>query len=375
MICAIATDVIGVSDVIHLAKPFFGDEEKQAVMDVLDSGMIASGAAVEEFQSKFTRYCGVKYGIAASSGTTALEVMLRAAGIGNGDKVLTTPFSFIASTNCILYTGAMPVFADIDPHTFNISPETVEEKLKTDPDVRAILIVHLFGHPCDMDAFVTLAEKYDVLLFEDCAQAHGALYKGKKAGSFGCASAFSFYPTKNMTTSEGGIVVTDNEDLAERAKLLINHGMKVRYYHDEIGYNYRMTNIAAAIGLRQLEKLEGFNQKRGEIASFYGNEIHNPLVSHPVSQSYGSHCFHQYSILVFDGKRDALVKHLNDKKIACGVFYPVSIPEQACYRHMNFETDFTVTDKIKKEILSLPMHPQLTEEDLCAVAEAVNQFQ
>ena len=272
---------------IHLAKPFFGSEEKQAVMDVLDSGMIASGAAVEEFQAKFAKYCGAPFGVAASSGTTALEVMLRAAGIGKGDRVLTTPFSFIASTNCILHAGAEPVFADIDPVSFNLSPEAAEEKLKADPGVKAILLVHLFGHPCDMDAFAALAEKYGVTLFEDCAQAHGAAHKGKKAGSFGAAAAFSFYPTKNMTTSEGGIVVTDSEEIAGRARLLVNHGMKTRYYHDEIGYNYRMTNIAAAIGLCQLEKLEGFNEKRRGVAAFYGSRINNPIVSLPVSHESG----------------------------------------------------------------------------------------
>ena len=359
---------------IHLAKPFFDNDEKQAVMNVLDSGLIASGEVVDEFQSKFANYCGMGYGVATSSGTTALEVMLRAAGISKGDKVLTTPFSFIASTNCILYAGAVPVFADIDPVTFNISPEAAEEKLQADPDIRAILLVHLFGHPCDMDAFTMLAKKHNVLLFEDCAQAHGALHNGKKAGSFGIASAFSFYPTKNMTTSEGGIVVTDNEDIAKRAKLLINHGMKVRYYHEEIGYNYRMTNIAAAIGLCQLEKLEGFNEKRRGIASFYRSNINNPLVTHPSASKNIMHCFHQYSVLVGEGKRDMLVKHLNNCGIACGIFYPLSIPEQACYKHMKFETDFAITDKIKREILSLPMHPQLTDADLNVVADAVNQY-
>ena len=359
---------------IHLAKPCFGIEEKQAVLDVLDSGMVASGAIVDEFQSKFSKYCGVEYGVATSSGTTALEAMLRAAGIGKGDRVLTTPFSFIASTNCILYTGAVPVFADINPATFNISHMAAEEKLRKDPDIKAILIVHLFGHPCAMDAFTLLAKKYNVLLFEDCAQAHGALYSGEKVGSFGTASAFSFYPTKNMTTSEGGIVVTDNEEIAKRAKLLINHGMNVRYYHDEIGYNYRMTNIAAAIGLCQLDKLEGFNEKRRDIASFYSGHIDNPLVTHPSTTKNHTHCFHQYSVLVGEGKRDALVKHLNSSGIACGIFYPLSIPEQACYNHLNFETDFAIANKIKHKILSLPMHPQLTGVELHAVAEAVNDF-
>ena len=359
---------------IHLAKPCFGDEEKQAVMDVLDSGLIASGEVVDEFQAKFAQCCEAGYGVAASSGTTALEVMLRAAGIGSGDKVLTTPFSFIASANCIIYTGATPVFADIDPVSFNLSPAAAEEKLKTDPDIKAVLLVHLFGHPCDMDAFMYLAKKYNVMIFEDCAQAHGAEYKGKKTGSFGLASAFSFYPTKNMTTSEGGMVVTDNEEIAQKVKLLVNHGMKVRYYHDEIGYNFRMTNIAAGIGLCQLEKLDGFNEKRKSIAAFYGSNIRHPIVTHPSASENRSHCFHQYSVLVGEGKRDALVKHLNENRIASGIFYPLLIPEQACYRHYNFDTEFKNAGRIKNEILSLPMHPQLTEVELFTVADTVNQF-
>jgi len=301
--------------------------------------------------------------------------MLRAAGIGKGDKVLTTPFSFIASTNCIVYVGGVPVFADIDPVSFNITPETAEEKLKAEPDIKAILLVHLFGHPCNMDAFVALAKKYNVLLFEDCAQAHGSLYNGKKVGSFGDAAAFSFYPTKNMTTSEGGIVVTGNAKMADNAKIIINHGMRTRYYHDEIGYNYRMTNIAAAIGLCQLDKLDGFNKKRDEIAQFYEKNIKNPLVTKPTVLYDGFHCFHQYSVLVDEKKRDSFVSHLQENKVGCSIFYPLSIPEQACYASFNFNTNLPVTNKIKMQIVSLPIHPQLTQDELKKVAEVVNSFE
>ena len=239
---------------ITIAKPQIGQEEKDAVMDVMGSGMIACGSVVAEFEQKFSDYVGMKYGIATTSGTTALEVALRALGIGAGDKVVTTAYSFIASTNSIVYTGATPILADIDKGTFDIDIDSAEECLKANPDAKALLVVHLFGQTCNMDAVMALAKKYDVKVIEDCAQAHGAMWKGRMAGSFGDASTFSFYPTKNMTTGEGGMVLTNDEKVAEQAKLLIDHGMKIRYTRDIVGYNYRMTNIAAAIGLEQLQK-------------------------------------------------------------------------------------------------------------------------
>ena len=359
---------------IPIAKPYFGDEEKNAVMNVLDSGMIASGSVVDEFQSEFASYVGVEHGAAASNGTTALEILLRASGIKKGDKIITTPFSFIASTNCIIYVGAIPVFVDIDPVTFNISPDLVEKILKNDPDIKAILIVHLFGHPCDMDEFIKLSKKYNVLLFEDCAQSHGALYKGKMTGSFGDASAFSFYPTKNMTTSEGGMIVSDNNEIIEKARLLINHGMSVRYYHDEIGYNYRMTNIAAAIGLCQLKKLDSFNKKRNEIAKYYNKNITNSLISKPSKIGNIYHCYHQYSILISEEKRDLFIKHMQQHNIGCAIFYPLSIPEQKCYKKFNFEKNYPITNQIKSQIVSIPIHPQLINFELENVTNVINNF-
>ncbi|MCL1989129.1 MAG: DegT/DnrJ/EryC1/StrS family aminotransferase [Firmicutes bacterium] len=359
---------------ITIAKPTFDEKEIQAIQQVLDSGMLASGAITEEFQNHFARYIGVQYGVATSSGTTALEILLRAIGIGKGDKVITTPFSFIASTNCIVYVGGTPIFADIDPTTFNITPENVEQKLIENPDTKAILIVHLLGHPCDMDAFVALAKKYKVLLLEDSAQAHGATYKNKKAGSFGTAAAFSFYPTKNMTTSEGGIIVTDNQAIAEKAKLLINHGMQIRYYHNEIGYNYRMTNISAAIGLCQLEKLDKFNERRIQIAQYYDKNIQNPIITLPTVLPNVKHCYHQYCLLIHDGKRDAFVDHLTKNNIGHGIHYPITIPEQKCYEHFNFDTNFPIANQIKSQIVSIPVHPALTDDEIKTVAQVVNEF-
>jgi len=360
---------------INIAKPFLGEEEKAAVTDVISSGMIASGSIVTDFSRQFADYIGVKHGIATTSGTTALEVALRSLNIGLGDKVLTTPFSFIASTNAIVYTGAVPVFADIDPLTFNISAEKIEEKLCEQNDIKALLIVHLFGQSCDMDSILRLVRKYNLLLIEDCAQAHGATYGKQKVGSFGDVAAFSFYPTKNMTTGEGGIVVTNKDDVAERASMFINHGMKVRYYHDIIGYNYRMTNIAAAIGICQLEKLEKFNDCRNRNAEYFNNNIKNPHIKVPHKHNNGYHCYHQYTVSVLNDKRDGFVNYLSDNNIGYGVFYPLSIPEQKCYDGMNLDKYFPTTDLIKTQVVSIPVHPQLTWEEVKEVVEVINKYE
>lgn len=359
---------------ISIAKPLIGDAEKKAVCAVLDSGMIANGAVVTQFENAFAAYVGAKYATAATSGTTALEVALRALGIGPGDKVLTTPFSFIASTNAILYAGATPVFADILPDSFTIDPDAAEAALQADPKIKALLIVHLFGQACDMDRIMALVKKYGLLLVEDCAQAHGAAWNGKTVGTFGDAGCFSFYPTKNMTTGEGGAVVTGNEELQEKFKLLINHGMKVRYHHDIVGYNYRMTNIAGAIGLCQLEKLPEFNAKRRANAAKLSALITNPLIATPAVTPGSNHCFHQYTVRVKNGRRDDFIAHLSANQIGYGIFYPLSIPEQACYESFGFDTSYPVTDQIKTEVVSLPVHPGLTDGEVAAVAAAVNAF-
>ena len=357
---------------IQLAKPFLGAEEKEAVCRVLDTGMIANGAVVSEFEGKFASYIGSKHGIATSSGTTALETAMRALGLGPGDKVLTTPFSFIATANSIIYTGASPVFADVDPDTFCMDPKKAEEVLKSAAGVKAILVVHLFGRSCDMDAFKDLSEKYKVFLIEDCAQSHGAMWNGRMTGSFGDISCFSFYPTKNMTTSEGGMVLTDSDSLSEKCRMLINHGMKTRYYHDIVGHNYRMTNIAGAIGLCQLEKLPHMNGRRKEIAGFYDAHIGNERIVLP--EPIEGHVYHQYTIRVEGGMRGAFVKHLEENGIGYGIFYPLTIPEQECYSSYGSGTDYPFADMLKTRVLSLPMHPGLTDSEIVRVAETVNSF-
>jgi perosamine synthetase len=357
---------------VQMAKLSLGNEEKEAVNNVIDSGMIACGEVVKEFENAFAQYCGAAYGIATTSGTTALEVALRALGLGNGDKILTTPYSFIASTNPIIYVGATPVYADIDPDTFNLDLDTVEKVLSEEKDIKALLIVHLFGRPCDMDRLKSIVNKYKLFLIEDCAQAHGATWNGKRVGSFGDVSAFSFYPTKNMTTGEGGIILTSNSEIAEKARMMINHGMKVRYYHDVIGYNYRMTNIAAAIGLCQLNKLPAMNKRRYANAQFYNGHINNPLIRQP--GLIEGHVYHQYTLQIDNGLRDAFVEHLTNNDIGFGVFYPLSIPEQKCFEGMNFDANYAVTDSVKKKVVSIPIHSQLTQEELQKVTYVINTF-
>ena len=359
-------------EMIQLAKPFIGAEEKEAVCKVLDTGFIVSGEIVTEFEERFASYNGTKHGIATTSGTTALETAMRALGIGPGDKVLTTPFSFIASANSIIYTGAEPVFADVDPETFSMDPEKADEVLRNTSGIKAILVVHLFGRSCDMDAFKELAERYKVFLIEDCAQSHGAVWNGRKTGSFGDISCFSFYATKNMTTGEGGMVLTDSDVLSKKCRMLINHGMEVRYYHDEIGHNYRMTNIAGAIGLCQLDKLPYMNGKRKEIAEFYDTHIDNEAIILP--KPIDGHVYHQYTIRVGDGKRDAFVKHLEENRVGYGIFYPLTIPEQKCYSSYGFSLDYPAADMLKTQVVSLPIHPGLTEDEIVRVAETVNSF-
>jgi perosamine synthetase len=357
---------------VNIAKPVIGEEEQNAVKKVLESGMIACGATTKQFEDEFSKYMGVKHGIATTSGTTALEVAIKALGLGKGDKIITTTYSFIASTNAIIYSGATPVFVDIKEDTFNIDEDKLEEAFSKNPDAKALLIVHLFGHPCNMDKIMEFVKKHNLLLIEDCAQSHDAEWKGKKVGSFGDAAAYSFYPTKNMTTGEGGMVITNRDDVAENSRMLINHGMKVRYYHDKIGYNYRMTNMAAAIGLCQLEKLQEMNARRIANAAKYRELVKNEDIILPIDCQ--GHVYHQFTVRILNNRRDEFIKYLEKKEIGYGIFYPLTIAEQKCYQDMGFETKFPVADQIKTQVVSLPIHPSLTAEEIEYVANCLNEF-
>ncbi|MCL2389410.1 MAG: DegT/DnrJ/EryC1/StrS family aminotransferase, partial [Elusimicrobia bacterium] len=284
---------------IHMASPVIGSEEKKLINEVLKSRIIASGKYVTEFEAKFAKYSGAKFGVACANGTVSLHASLLACGIKAGDKVATTPFSFIASANSILHAGCRPVFADIDPETYNICPESLEKILKKEKNIKAVLIVHLYGLMCDMDAILKLKKKYKFKLIEDCAQAHGAEYKGKRAGSFGDASSFSFYATKNAMTGEGGVILTNDAKILETLKMVVNHGRSSHSVHEILGYNYRLTNLAAAIGIAQIDKLEKRTNQRISNASAYNEAFKNlNFLQTPVIPKNARHVFHQYTLRI-----------------------------------------------------------------------------
>ncbi|MGM0438116.1 MAG: DegT/DnrJ/EryC1/StrS family aminotransferase [Bacillota bacterium] len=359
---------------IPIANPIIEDKEKNKVLEVMDSGMLASGQYVKDFEDKFADFIGTKYGNATTSGTTGLHVALKAAGIKEGDKVLTTPFTFIASSNSILFCGAEPIFADVKEDTFNIDPESMRKKLEENPDIKAVIIVHLYGLACDMDPIMELVEEYDLKLIEDAAQSHGAKYKGKNVGNFGDAAVYSFYPTKNMTTGEGGIVLTNDEKINKESELLINHGASERYKHETLGYNYRMTNIAAAIGLEQLKKLDKYNKKRRENAAYLTENLKDlDWLETPVVPENREHVFHQYTVKV--NNRDEFLDHLEENEIGYGIHYPIPAYNQPLYKKMGYgDYKYSVTEKLCKEVVSLPVHPALSDEDLDKIVEVVKSF-
>ncbi len=353
---------------VPIAAPEVSDTAKEAVMEVLDSGMIADGEHVRRFESEFAEYVGTEHAIATSSGTTALHAMLEAAGIGEGDVVVTTPFSFVSSANAIKHAGAEPVFADVDPETFNLDPTATRKVLKRRDDVSAIIPVHLYGLPADMDAFRELAEEFDLKLFEDAAQAHGATYAGEMVGSIGDAAAFSFYPTKNMTTGEGGMITTDDNEIAERARQVINHGRSGAYEHEFVGYNYRITNIQAAIGQDQLHRLPGWVERRRENAEKLTARLADVTeIETPSQVTDRDHAFHQYTVVT--EQRETLQSSLESSSVGYGVYYPMTIPDQPAYSR---ESSVPVARRLTDTVLSLPVHPYVTDEDIETVVDAVH---
>ncbi|GAB6100857.1 DegT/DnrJ/EryC1/StrS family aminotransferase [Thermococcus atlanticus] len=362
---------------IPIAKPLIEEEEINAVVEVLKSGMLAHGKEVEAFEKEFAQYLGAKHGIAVANGTAALDVALKALKIKAGDEVITTPFTFIASANSILFQGAKPVFADIDPETFNLDPNEVLERIND--KTRAIIVVHLYGQPADMRAFMEIAEDHNLYLIEDCAQAHGAEFEGQKVGTFGHIAAFSFYPTKNMTTGEGGIVVTNDEELAKRASLIRNHGQAEKYLHEELGYNLRMTNIAAAIGRVQLRKLDGWNAERIENARLLTEGIGKiEGLTPPHVDSRVKHVFHQYVIKVEDEfplGRDELAQKLREKGVGTGIHYPMPVHHQPLYQKLGYPEDICPNAiEASRKVLSLPVHPAVSKEDIDYILETLNKI-
>jgi perosamine synthetase len=361
---------------IPIAKPITTEEELKAISEVLKSGILAQGPSVEKFENDFSKYNNVKKSIAVSNGTVALDLALKASGIKEGDEVITTPFTFIATSNSILYQNARPVFADIDEKTFNINPEDVLEKI-TD-QTKAIIGVHLFGQPFDVKAIHEICNDHNLILIEDSAQAHGAEFEGKKVGSSG-TGCFSFYPTKNITTGEGGIITTDNDKIAELCKLLRNHGQSSKYFHTILGYNYRMTDIQAAIGIVQIRKLDEFNAKRIQNAEYLNKHIHLDGLELPYKENNVKHVYHQYVVKINKTiNRNKFMEYLSSKGIGCAVHYPLPVHKQPLYQKLGYNDENVkcpVATEVSECVLSLPIHPSLTNENLEYIVEIVNDFE
>ena len=357
---------------IPIAAPQIGDEERKAVLAVLDSGQLAQGPVVEAFETEFAAWCGVNHAVAVNSGTAALHLLLLAHGVGPGDEVITTPFTFVASANTALFVGARPVFADIESETYCLDPTRVEAAITS--KTRAIMPVDLYGQAAQIPELREIADRRGLLLIEDACQAHGAAIGSRKAGALGVSASFSFYPTKNMTTAEGGMVTTDDAEVAAKVGTLRQHGAALRYHHDVLGYNFRMTDIAAAIGRAQLAKLDRFNEIRRRNASVLDEGLAGISgVVTPRERPGYRHVYHQYTVRI-ERNRDRFQERLRELGVGTAVHYPIPVHRQPLYDELGYgEVSLPVSEAAAREVLSLPVHPGVTEADLDQIIDSVRK--
>lgn len=351
---------------IRLARPIIGFREIISVVRVLISGKLAQGKYVGNFESEFSKLVMSRECVAVNSGTSGLHVALLALGVGPGDEVIVPSFTFAATANSVSLTGATPVFADIDFDTFNISTRSIEELIT--PRTKAIQVVHLYGLPADMSAVVDIAREHNLLIIEDAAQAHLASIKGQPVGTFGDAAVFSFYPTKNMTSGEGGMVVLKDSEIARTVRLLRNQGMEKRYENEIVGMNLRMTEMHAAIGLEQLKKISKWTAKRIKNATYLSRELKTVVC--PETPPGYTHVYHQYTIKV-NGDRDSFIEYLRSHGIESGIYYPKPV-----HRLPAFNIDITLpnTERACSQVISLPIHPKLKNKDLRRIVRVLNGY-
>jgi len=356
---------------IPLNKPIINEEMVKAAMDALTSDRLVLGENVYKFEEEFARYIGVDHAIAVSSGTAALHISLLATGIKNDQKVITTPNSFIATSNSILHAGAVPVFVDIEEDTGNINATLIKNMVKR-YNAKVILPVHLYGHPCDMDDIMEVAQKNNLMVIEDACQAHGALYKGKKVGSIGDAGCFSFYSIKNMTVGgDGGVITTNDEKIAERAKCLRDCGRKSKYEHVMVGFTARLNTVNAAIGRVQLKYLDKWNESRRKIAEEYRKRLPENVLL--LEKEYVKAVYHQFVIKT--EKRNEIMEYLRTNDIETGIHYPIPIHLQPIYKELFLfkEGSFPVAEDFSKKVLSLPMYPELNLNEVKFICERINE--
>jgi dTDP-4-amino-4,6-dideoxygalactose transaminase len=352
---------------IPIARPDLGAEEIAAVTDVIESGMLAQGKRVAELENRWAEYVGAHHAIAMGNGTLALMSIFAGIGLEPGDEVITVSHTFAATANAILFTGATPVFIDIEPDTYLIDAKKIEAAIT--PRTRAICPVHLFGLVADMDMIRAIADRHGLVVVEDACQAHGATFRGRRAGSFG-HGAFSLYATKNMTTAEGGFVTTDDDRLADWLRLYRNQGMRARYQFETLGYNFRMTDLAAAMGLAQLDKLDRNTARRQAVAARYDEAFADLAVRLPTTPDGRVHVFHQYTVEVGEG-RDAIVAELREAGVGADIYYPIPVHRQAYIMERGLHADLPVTDAAAARTLALPMFPGLSEAEQATVVHAL----
>ncbi|MHA1834747.1 MAG: DegT/DnrJ/EryC1/StrS family aminotransferase [Candidatus Baldrarchaeia archaeon] len=356
---------------IPLSKVYMDADIKKVVMEVLDGGWYILGEKVREFEQMFADFCGVKHAVCVSSGTAAIFLTLKALDVGPGDEVIVPSFSFIATASPVLHVGAKPVFVDINIKNYTLDPQKIKRKISK--KTKAIIPVHLFGHPTDMDPIIEVADKNSLFVIEDACQAHGAEYKGRRVGGIGHVACFSFYPSKNMTVcSDGGIITTNNEEIAQKLRMLRNHGRREKYVHEIIGYNLRFNEIQAAIGIKQLEKLPNWIKSRRKIAQTYNTTL-DGLVILPAEESWAKHVYHMYVIRT--NRRNDLQKFLKKQGISTGIHYPIPIHKQPAITNMiGQQSSLKNTELAAKTVLSLPIYPQLTTNQIEYICRNIRDF-
>lgn len=350
-------------------------EIDDAVLKALEATQFILGPNVQKFEEEAAHYLGVKHAVALANGTEALHLAILACGIGPGDEVITTAFTFIATAEAISYVGAKPVFVDIDPKTFNIDPVKIEEyivsRLTSDVSrIKAIIPVHLYGQAADMDPIMDIAEKYNLKVIEDCAQSFGGDYKGKMTGGLGEFGCFSFFPSKNLGCyGDGGMVTTNDSELSEKVKMLRNHGSKIRYYHSVIGYNSRLDEIQAAILRVKLKRMDSFNGLRNKNAHLYSKMFEGTGIIAPYEDGNSMHVYHQYTIKVKN--RERMIEALTKEGIASAIYYPVPLHKQEVYKKDYEGLALPNTERVSEEVLSLPIFPELTEDEIDKVVATI----
>ena len=347
-------------------------EIDEAIHKVLESGYFILGPNVTHFENEAAQYLGVKHAIAVASGTDALHLALLAAGIGEGDEVITTAFTFIGTAEAISYTGAQPVFVDIDNDTFNIDVKQIEASIT--PKTKAVIAVHLFGQAAELDALRTICKKHQLKLIEDCAQSFGSDYHSKKTGSFGDLGCFSFYPSKNLGAfGDGGMVVTDNDDLAETIRVLRNHGSREPYHHSIIGYNSRLDELQATILRVKLKYIDKFNEQRQQVAYRYNKQLLQTSLITPVEIKQGSHVYHQYTVRC--DMREVIQSKLAGENIASAVYYPIPLHQQDVYKTQCHGVSLPVTESAASQVLSLPIYPDLSVQQIDRICQCIIELE